>query len=120
MSIKLTKSQRLDKKNLELATGKKLTARDYLINIGKLKKATDDHGWEYSRDTGSILQNNAYQNDAFSTGSTVNAFATVRALNGQRNYRNQLAKGRYNIKRKTRTYTGEDVTTINIYNGVNL
>ena len=62
-----------------------------------------------------------YQEDgAFATVSTVNAFATVRALNGQRNYKNQLAKGRYNIKRKTKTYTGQDVTTINIYNEVNL
>ena len=120
MSIKLTKSQRLDKKNLELATGKKLTARDYLINIGKLKNATDKDGWEYSRDTGSILKNNAYQNHAFAVTGTVNAMAKYAQQMGQKNYRNQLAKGRYNIKRKTRTYTGEDVTTINIYNGVNL
>ena len=120
MGIKLTKSERLDKKNLELATGKKWSARDYLINNGKLKNATDDHGWEYSRKTGSVLKNNAYQNHAFAVTGTVNAMAKYAQQMGQKNYRNQLAKGRYNIKRKTRTYTGQDVTTINIYNEVNL
>ena len=88
--------------------------------LGKTERlsANDEYG---NKPTSYYLKNNAYQEDgAFATVSTVNAFATVRALNGQRNYKNQLAKGRYNIKRKTKTYTGQDVTTINIYNEVNL
>ena len=115
MVIKLDKFERRDKKNLELETGHKFTARDYLINVGKLK---DEYG---NRDTSNFFSGNAHQvGIGDNTTSTVNALATVRALNGQRNYRNQLARGRYNIKRKTRTYTGQDVTTINIYNEVNL
>jgi len=101
MAIKLDKFQRQDKKNLELETGHKWTARDYLINNGKLKNATDKDGWEYSRDTGSVLTNRTYQKyDAFSVGSTVLAEMTNRAKQGVQNRRRQNARINNNKNRK--------------------
>tara|TARA_R100000306_G_C4298080_1_gene103640 strand:- start:210 stop:578 length:369 start_codon:yes stop_codon:yes gene_type:complete len=101
MAIKLDKLQRQDKKNLELETGHTFTAREYLINTGKLK---DEWG---NRDTGSILKNRTYQNDAFSVGSTVNAFGKYAQQMGQKNHRNQLARGRYNKKRPVETWNDD-------------
>ena len=100
MSIKLDKFQRQEKKNLELETGHKFTARAYLINIGKLKNATDENGWEYSRDTGSVLKNRTYQDDAFSVGSTVFAEMTNRAKQGVQNRKRQNARIYNNKNRK--------------------
>jgi len=97
MAIKLDKFQRQDKKNLELETGHKFTARDYLINTGKLKDPKDNFE---GRSTGSILRNRTYQDDAFSVASTVFAEMTNRAKCGVQNRKRQNARIYNNKNRK--------------------
>ena len=66
--------------------------------LGKTERlsANDEYG---TKPSGYYLGGLTYQNDAFSVGSTVNAFGKYAQQMGQKNYRNQLAKGRYNKKR---------------------
>tara|TARA_R100000963_G_C4628173_1_gene93889 strand:+ start:735 stop:1106 length:372 start_codon:yes stop_codon:yes gene_type:complete len=102
MAIKLDKLQRQDKKNLELETGHTFTAREYLINTGKLK---DEWG---NRDTSNFFSGNAHKvGIGDNTTSTVNAFAKYAQQMGQKNHRNQLARGRYNKKRPVETWNDD-------------
>jgi len=92
MAIRLTQTQRKDKKNLELETGHKFTAREYLLNVGKLK---DEYG---NRKTSDFFSGSGHQvGIGVNTTSTVNALKSVNSLNGEIRFKKDLINGDKNI-----------------------